>query len=115
MENATMKRIASLALILTLSAPALAVAGVIDDRQDSQAEKIEQGRNKGSITWTEGLKLRAEQNRIARTKAALEADGYLSRADRKQLASMQDEAAQHIRAERRDGWRRLFNLPRVGK
>jgi hypothetical protein len=110
-----MKRIASLALVLSVAAPALASASSFDDRQAIQGERIERGRNNGSITWTEGIKLRAEQNRIARAKSRLEADGRLSKSDRATLADMQDQASQNIRAERNDGWHRLFGLPRVGK
>lgn len=110
-----MKRIAVIALILSAAAPSLASASSFDDRQALQGERIERGRNNGSITWTEGIKLRAEQNRIARTKAQLEADGYLSKSDRNTLAEMQHQASQNIRAERSDGWHRLFGLPRVGK
>jgi len=110
-----MNRTVPLALLLSLAAPAIASADAIDDRQARQAERIERGRETGSITWIEGIKLRAEQNRIARTKAALEADGRLSRADRTRLAEMQTEAAKSIRSESRDGWHRLFGLPRFGK
>jgi hypothetical protein len=110
-----MTRTIPLALMLSIAAPAIASADVIDDRMTRQAEQIERGRNNGSITWTEGLKLRAEQNRIARTKASLEADGYLSKSDRAKLTEMQSVAATNIRAERRDGWHRLSGLPRVGK
>lgn len=110
-----MNRTVPLALLLTIAVPAVAAADAIDNRLDRQAEWIDRGRDKGSITWTEGLKLRAEQNRIARTKAALGADGTLSRSDRVTLAKMQDEAARNIRSESRDGWHRLWGLPRVGK
>jgi hypothetical protein len=104
-----------LALVLAIGSPAVASATTIDDRQERQAERIEKGRDNGSITWTEGIKLRAEQRRIARTEAALKADGYLSKSDRAELAKMQHEASQNIRSERNDGWHRLWGLPRVGK
>lgn len=110
-----MTRTIPLALILAIAAPAVASANTIDERQSRQAERIERGRETGSITWLEGIKLRAEQNRIARTEAALKADGTLSRSDRAKLAEMQREASSHIRNESRDGWHRLWGLPRVGK
>ena len=59
-----------LAMVLTL-APATAMANSIDNRQARQADRIEQGRQTGSVTWTEGIKLRAEQRKIARTEAKL--------------------------------------------
>ena len=110
-----MTRTIPLALLLAIAAPAVAAAGPVDDRMARQADWIERGRENGTITWTEGLKLRAEQNRIARTKTTLEAKGYLTKSDRAKLTDMQSEAAKNIRYESRDGWRRLWGLPRVGK
>ncbi|WP_295559989.1 hypothetical protein [uncultured Hyphomicrobium sp.] len=110
-----MYRTIPLALMLAIAVPAIASANTIDDRQDRQAERIERGRNNGSITWTEGIKLRAQQNRIARTEAALKADGSLSKSDRAKLTEMQNDASASIRSESHDGWHRLWGLPRVGK
>ena len=104
-----------LALILAVGVPAVASANTINNRMDRQAERIENGRNNGSITWTEGIKLRAEQRKIARTEAALESDGYLSKSDRAKLNKMQNQASKNIRSESNDGWHRLWGLPRVGK
>lgn len=110
-----MNRTIPLALMLSIAAPAIASADAIDNRMDRQTERIERGRQTGSITWTEGLKLRAEQNRIARTKSAMESKGYLTRNDRAKLAEMQTNASKQIRKESRDSWHRLWGLPRVGK
>lgn len=110
-----MYRTIPLALMLSIAIPAIASADVIDDRQARQAERIERGRENGSITWTEGIKLRVQQNKIARTEAALKSDGYLSKSDRAELAEMQSNASRSIASERNDGWHRLFGLPRVGK
>jgi hypothetical protein len=102
--------------MLMLAAPAIASANSIDDRQDRQANRIEHGRETGQITWTEGLKLRAEQNRIKRTEANLKSDdGYLSRSDRAKLNKMQNAASSHIASEAHDGWHRAWWLPRVGR
>ena len=84
-------------------------------RQDSQANRIEQGRKTGKITWTEGLKLRAEQKRIANKEAQFKSDGYLSKSERRQLRYLQNDAAEHIADEKSDARRRAWWLPRVGK
>lgn len=110
-----MTRLVPLAVILAVAAPAAAFAGKVDDRRDWQAERIEQGRNDGSITWREGLKLRAEQRKISRTEAELKADGYLSKTDRRELNAMQNEAANNISSESNDTWHRAWFLPRFGK
>lgn len=110
-----MTRLIPLAVLVAIAAPGAAFAGKIDDRREWQAERIEQGRNDGSITWTEGIKLRAEQRRIARKESELRADGYLSAADRRAINDMQNDATHNIKSESSDGWHRLFGLPRVGK
>ncbi|MFN3624809.1 MAG: hypothetical protein ACK4TP_12190 [Hyphomicrobium sp.] len=103
---------AATALIATTAA---ASAASIDDRQEYQAKRIEQGRKSGKITWTEGLKLRAEQKRIANKEADFKSDGYLSKSERRQLRYMQNNASEHISDEKHDGWKRAWWLPRVGK
>jgi len=104
--------IAASALVATSVA---ASAASINTRQDYQANRIEQGRKTGKITWTEGLKLRAEQKRIANKKAEYKSDGYLSTSERRKLRVMQNKASQHISAQKNDGWSRAWWLPRVGK
>jgi hypothetical protein len=110
-----MTKIAALTLALLTLAPITAMANSIDDRQANQASRIERGRETGSITWTEGIKLRAEQRKIKRTEARLESDGYLSKSDRRTLTKMQSKASEDIYAEKHDGWRRASWLPRVGR
>jgi len=110
-----MLRTTTLALAALIAIPAVAGAHTFDERQSWQADKIEQGRKSGSITWREGIKLRKQQNDIARTEQALKTDGYLSKSDRAKLAKMQNEAAADIRAEKTDGWRRWWLAPRVGR
>lgn len=110
-----MNRTIPLALMLTIAAPAIASAGAFDNRMDRQHARIEQGRQTGDITWTEGNALRAEQNRIARTKARMESKGYLTRKERAQLAEMQNDASQNIRHKSHNRLHRLWGLPRVGK
>lgn len=103
---------AATALIATTAA---ASAASVDARQDYQAKRIEQGRKSGKITWTEGLKLRAEQKRIANKEADFKSDGYLSKSERRQLRYMQNNASENISDEKHDGWKRAWWLPRVGK
>ncbi len=110
-----MNKIALIATGLLMATTAGASAHSIDARRDRQADRIEQGRETGKITWTEGLKLRAEQNRISRVEADYRSDGYLSTSERRKLRNMQDEASEHIAEEKSDGWRRAWWLPRVGR
>jgi len=109
-----MKKVLLIATTLLMATTAAASAAGIDTVQSRQAKRIEHGRQTGKITWTEGLKLRAEQNRIANKEAALRSDGYLSKSDRRKLRVMQKAASKHIAQESHDGWRRVWWLPRVG-
>ncbi|HEX5666148.1 MAG TPA: hypothetical protein VFX71_04885 [Hyphomicrobium sp.] len=108
----------SLALA-TFAASALvaSVAGAsahsIDQRSIEQRLTIEQGRQSGSITWLEGRRLRAEQQKIVRVEQALKSDGHLSGKDRRVLRTLQDQAEARIVAEQTDNRRRRF-LPRIG-
>jgi hypothetical protein len=110
-----MKNAILIATSLLLVSGAAASAASVDFVKDRQADRIEQGRETGKITWTEGLRLRAEQNKIARTEAAYRSDGYLSASERRTLHVMQNEAAEHIGDERHNGWSRVWWLPRVGR
>jgi len=98
-----------------IATTAVASAASINDRQEYQANRIEQGRKTGKITWTEGLKLRAEQKRIANKEAQFKSDGYLSKSERRSIRYMQNDASEHIADEKHDARRRAWWLPRVGK
>jgi hypothetical protein len=110
-----MKKVLLVGTALLVAATGVASAASIDTAQSRQAKRIEHGRHTGTITWTEGLKLRAEQNRIANKEAALRFDGYLSKSDRRTLRAMQRDASKHIVQEKHDGWSRVWWLPRVGR
>ncbi|MEI9900004.1 MAG: hypothetical protein WDN31_07490 [Hyphomicrobium sp.] len=110
-----MNKIIIAAVTALIATSAAASAASVSARQDAQADRIEQGRKTGKITWTEGLKLRAEQKRIANTKAAYKSDGYLSQSERNKLSKLQNKASEHIADEKTDGWKRASWLPRVGK
>jgi hypothetical protein len=100
---------------LLIAGTAAASAHSIDGTQYRQGKRIEQGRQSGKITWTEGLKLRAEQNKIARKEADFRSDGYLSSSEKRKLHVMQKKAGKNIAQQKHDGWKRVWWLPRVGR
>ncbi len=110
----TLTRTIALAAAMLAAGTAVASAHSVEERQIKQRLAIEHGRQTGSITWLEGRRLRAEQQRILRMERILKADGHLSASDRRILAQMQNEARRNIVAEKTDGRRRLGFLPRVG-
>ncbi len=110
-----MKKVFLIATSLLIAGTAAASAHSVNATQNRQADRIEHGRETGKITWTEGLKLRAEQNKIARKEAAFRSDGYLSASEKRKLHVMQKKASKHIAQESHDGWKRVWWLPRVGR
>ncbi|HWK37916.1 MAG TPA: hypothetical protein VNR88_03290 [Hyphomicrobium sp.] len=109
-----MNKIALIAAALAATTVA-ANAASINNTQQRQLDRIEQGRQSGSITWTEGLKLRAEQKRISNKEAQYRANGYLTRSERAELQRMQRQASKNITAKKYDAKARPSWLPRVGK
>jgi hypothetical protein len=103
-----------LAAALLVLGSTLASAHTIEQRQTEQRYQIETGREKGSITWLEGRRLRAEQQKIMRVENSLKADGALSARDRRILRTLQNDAEAHIVAEKTDNRRRWRFLPRIG-
>ena len=87
----------------------------IDARELRQLGQIDEGRQNGSITWREGRKLRSEQKFIATREQQMLADGKLSKAEKRELDRLQDEAAESIKQEKTDGQRRFSWLPRFGR
>jgi hypothetical protein len=110
-----MKKVFLVATSLLLATTAAASAASVDATKARQEKRIEYGRETGQITWTEGLTLRAEQNKIKRKEAEYRSDGYLSTSERRKLHAMQEDAAEHIAQEKHNGWSRVWWLPRVGR
>lgn len=107
-----MSKTLTLAAGLLLLGTGAALAHSNEARMDEQAAQIEVGRRNGAITWGEGRKLRKEQTEIARVKEVLEADGKLSREDRRVLYRMQDKAEDNILSQSSDRWHRPWWVPR---
>ena len=114
MSKLTLTTLTVLATTL-MAGTGAALAHYNEARQDEQAQAIEQGRRDGSITWREGRQLRKDQREIAQVKDSLEADGRLTRDEKRVLYKMQDAAEDHIAVEATDSWHRAWWLPRFAK
>lgn len=94
-------RIAALiaAFTLTLAADA-ALAGTndpgIQQREQNQQQRIDQGVASGQLTPREAGKLDAQQARIQQREARMKADGNLTAAERRKLTREQDRASRNI-------------------
>ncbi len=75
----------------------------VDNRQDNQRERIENGIKDGSLTRQEAKKLIMEQKRIAALEGKLQADGELNKKDKARLEKRQDKASVRIAKDKHDG------------
>lgn len=88
-------------VVAVLLAAGSAVAGPadaprIDQRQQNQEQRIDQGVASGALTPREAGRLEAQQARIAQDEARMKADGKLTRAERAKLTREQNRANRTI-------------------
>lgn len=115
MPKLTLSKLIIVAATAIVAGAGAASAHSNEARQAEQDQLIEEGRRDGSITWREGRQLRKDQREITQVKEALEADGRLTRAEKKVLFKLQDDAETHIEAEANDNRHRAWFLPRFGR
>jgi hypothetical protein len=77
-------------------------SAAINDRQESQIDRIVEGVNNGSITKNEFINLMAQQKKVSNQERQFLADGFLSQEEFARLNAALDQASQGIRSERRD-------------
>ena len=74
----------------------------IDGRQAAQAQRIEQGRARGTLTRTEYRRLQHEQREIVAAERRAKADGIVTPGERQRLVAMLDRADSDIRHQKHD-------------
>ena len=83
-----------------LAAMSSANAGVatprIDQRQENQERRIEQGVDSGRLTQDEAQRLEAQQGRIENAETRAKADGVVTRAERRHLKVRENKASRNI-------------------
>jgi len=101
-----MKRIMSCSTFAILAAlAAVAPAGaatVIDQRQENQERRIDQGIQSGQLTGPEAERLQRQQNRIETMESKAQADGKVSAAERRKIRRAQNRASRRIWREKHD-------------
>ena len=97
-----------LTALLIAAAPGLASAAEvdstkrIDQRQDRQEQRIEQGAKSGELTKKEARRLEKGQARIDAAEKKAAADGKITKEERARIEKMQGKQAREIHQERRD-------------
>ena len=93
-----MKKILTVAVLAALSLPTFAqhTTPQIDQRQDRQERRIEQGVRSGELTPREAARLERGQARIRQMERQALADGRISRRERREIDHAQDQQNQLI-------------------
>jgi Spy/CpxP family protein refolding chaperone len=85
-----------------MAAPAFADVGNVDAEYRSQNERIVRGIREGSLTRSEAVSLRAEQDRIAHMIERARRDGRIDPYERREIEGAQAVASRRIYAEKHD-------------
>jgi polyhydroxyalkanoate synthesis regulator phasin len=81
---------------------AVALADTIDERQEKQSTRIQQGVKSGELTDNEAQKLEQSQEKIEVKEAKYEADGNVSNKEQRKLRKMQAKQSKKIYRQKHD-------------
>lgn len=86
------------------STAALAQSGTprLDQRQTNQAQRIEQGKESGSLTRREARRLEAGQARVGRMERRAKADGEVTKRERARIQHAQNVQSRRIAKQKHD-------------
>ena len=79
---------------------------VVDERQQIQQRRINQGVASGEVTRIEAARLRSEQRQVKRAERRAKADGKVTRRERANLLRKQNQASRDIRRQKHDAQER---------
>jgi len=88
--------------LLGFTAPYLAEAGVVKNREVRQQTRIAQGVKSGELTAKETAKLEREEAKIEKDREKALADGTLTRKEKAKLTREQNRASRHIYRQKHD-------------
>jgi hypothetical protein len=74
----------------------------IDQRQESQQQRLNRGVTSGALTEKEAARLQNEQDRIQKAEDKAAADGKVTRKERARIEHRQDQASKHIYRQKHD-------------
>lgn len=82
------------------SAPKIEAGQSVDNRQERQAKRIEKGIEKGKLTEAEQKKLSMQQQRIQRIEDRANADGSISKQERRHMQHALNNASRDIKRKK---------------
>ncbi len=110
--------------VLTLAVAGTALAQTatpkVDQRQENQEKRIEQGAASGQLTPREANRMEKKQERVDRVEERAKADGKVSAKERAHMDNVQDRTSRDIRREKHDRQRDMNHdgkkdRPKAGK
>ena len=98
------------ALLLAVGSAAMAQAPApvapstprVDQRQENQQKRIDQGVASGQLTPREAARMDRQQDRVAASEAQAKSDGVVTKKERARLARQQNKTSRHIRHQKHD-------------
>lgn len=96
-------KIALAAALLVAAGPVLANTPVLDQRQERQAERIQQGWQSGELTRGEAAGLIRGQQQLRRMEYRAKADGQVTPRERARLQHNANVQSRHIFRQKHDG------------
>ena len=92
------------AFILSAALPVLAQTNTpnIDQRQQNQQQRIEQGEQSGTLTGKEANHLERAQERVQGMEDKAKADGSVTAQERKRLQRAENVQSRHINRQKHD-------------
>ncbi|THJ18773.1 MAG: hypothetical protein CAF42_005960 [Nitrospira sp. CG24B] len=75
---------------------------MIDQRQMTQEQRIDQGMANGQLNRREATRLGRQQDRIDHMENKAETDGVVTRKERARIGAAQNRASRHIAREKHD-------------
>ena len=100
MEKVLISALRAATLAAVLASTTAHAAGtntpVLDQRQENQERRIEQGVESGALNANEAARLEAQQNRVQRAEDRAKADGVVTGKERAALHHRQDHASGNI-------------------
>lgn len=79
----------------------------VDQRQENQERRIDQGVASGQLTQREAGRLEHQQDHVAAAEARAKADGQVTKRERVRLHAMQDRESRRIHRQKHDRQRAL--------
>jgi hypothetical protein len=113
--SASLLALCSAAVWAQAAAPAGSAATPgVDQRQQRQERRIDQGQASGQLTPREARRLEREQKGIARAEHRAQADGTVTARERARLHHQQNQASRDIRRQKHDRQHRPPSGPGTG-